>query len=65
MAEEDMIFGKNRHLFGGIQPSDMKVFSVFGGTNSIVITATLPNDTVVNGYTLCTVAGAVIRRKKK
>ena len=28
MAEEDLIFGKNRHFFGGIEPSNMLVFSV-------------------------------------
>ena len=64
MAEEDLIFGKNRHLFGGIEPSNMKKFSVIGtlgGKPSI--TAVLPDDTVINGQTLCTVAGAVIRRE--
>ena len=29
MAEEDLIFGKNRHFFGGIEPSNMKGFSVY------------------------------------
>lgn len=64
MAEEDMIFGKNRHLFGGIEPSNMKVFSVVENAGAKPnITATLPTDTVIEGQTLCTVAGAVIRRK--
>ena len=27
MAEEDLIFGKNRHFFGGIEPSNMLAFS--------------------------------------
>ena len=27
MAEEDIIFGKNRHFFGGIEPSNMITFS--------------------------------------
>ena len=63
MAEEDIIYGKNRHFFGGIEPSNMLAFSgEFVGT-SINITATLPNDTVIDGQTLCTVAGAVIRRR--
>lgn len=63
MAEEDLIYGKNRHFFGGIEPSNMLAFSgEFVGT-SINITATLPNDTVIDGQTLCTVAGAVIRRR--
>lgn len=65
MAEEDLIFGKNRHFFGGIEPSNMAEFSAVldGPSNKIRITATLPGDTVVNGQTLCSVAGAVIRRK--
>ena len=57
MAEEDLIFGKNRHFFGGIEPSNMLAFSAvfvaqYGG---VMIAATLPNDTVVNNQTLCTV----------
>ena len=67
MAEEDMIFGKNRHLFGGIEPSNMISFnatSVYsGGKDSVVILAELPLDTTVEGQQLCTVAGAVIRRR--
>lgn len=27
MAEEDLIFGKNRHFFGGIEPSNMRKFT--------------------------------------
>ena len=65
MAEEDLIFGKNRHFFGGIEPSNMLAFSAvfvpqYGG---VMIKATLPGDTVVNNQTLCTVEGASIRRK--
>lgn len=64
MAEEDLIYGKNRHFFGGIEPSNMKVFSVAMGAGSKPhITATLPDNTVIDGQTLCTVAGAMIRRK--
>lgn len=66
MAEEDIIYGKNRHFFGGIEPSNMVAFSgdfVEDAGNVISITATLPRDTVIDGQTLCTVAGAVIRRK--
>lgn len=68
MAEEDLIFGKNRHFFGGIEPSNMLVFQAASNyikstdTARIKITAKLPADTVVDGQTLCTVAGAVIRR---
>lgn len=63
MAEEDLIFGKNRHFFGGIEPSNMKTFTVSAEENAVQINAELPEDTVVNGQTLCTVKGAVIRRK--
>lgn len=64
MAEEDLIFGKNRHMFGGIEPSNMLEFSVARNAyGKIEITAQLPNETTVNGQLLCTVGGAVIRRK--
>ena len=62
MAEEDLIFGKNRHFFGGIEPSNMKTFKAEVSGEGVVLTAELPDDTVVDGQTLCTVAGAVIRR---
>lgn len=61
MAEEDMIFGKNRHLFGGIEPSNLKAFTAEAQGGVIYLTAELPDDTIVDGQTLCTVAGAVIR----
>ena len=63
MAEEDLIFGKNRHFFGGIEPSNMLAFSVAVESDAVKVTAKLPNDTVVNDQTLCTVEGAIIRRK--
>lgn len=63
MAEEDLIFGKNRHFFGGIEPSNMLAFSVVAEDGVVKVTATLPDDTVVNSQTLCTVEGAIIRRK--
>lgn len=63
MAEEDIIFGKNRHFFGGIEPSNMLRFTAVLENAKVKIDAQLPNDTVVNGQTLCTVAGAVIRKK--
>ena len=63
MAEEDLIFGKNRHFFGGIEPSNMMVFSITTENGLLKITATLPDDTIIDGQTLCTVSGAVIRRK--
>lgn len=69
MAEEDLIFGKNRHFFGGIEPSVMTVFKASKSTDSngnyaISIIASLPNDTVVGSQLLCTVAGAVIVRRE-
>lgn len=63
MAEEDLIFGKNRHFFGGIEPSNMQNFTAVIEGEHVKITAQLPTDTVINGQTLCTVEGAVIRRK--
>lgn len=63
MAEEDILFGKNRHLFGGIEPSNMIRFRSPIKRGKVCIEATPPNDTIVDGQTLCTVAGVVIRRK--
>ena len=67
MAEEDLIFGKNRHFFGGIEPSNMIEFSAnydaTGTVSRAKIVAKLPTDTMINGQTLCSVAGAVIRKK--
>ena len=63
MAEEDIIFGKNRHFFGGIEPSNMLKFVATLEDSKVKIEAQLPHDTVINGQTLCTVAGAVIRKK--
>ena len=69
MAEEDLLFGKNRHLFGGIEPSNMLCFLVSSAYNManrtamVQLSCTLPADTIINGQTLCTVAGAVIRRR--
>lgn len=63
MAEEDLIYGKNRHFFGGIEPSNMTAFSAYIENGVVKINAQLPGDTVVNGQTLCSIAGAVIRRK--
>lgn len=67
MAEEDLIFGKNRHFFGGIEPSNMLTFTAHGGMPRgqycVLITATLPNDTVINEQTLCTVKDLLIKVK--
>lgn len=63
MAEEDLIFGKNRHLFGGIEPSNMLTFNITSKTGAIKLLAILPKDTTIDGQVLCTVAGAVIRRR--
>ena len=66
MAIEDIIWGKNNHIFGGMAPSNMLVFTASLLTNDatqVEITARLPLKTTVNGQTLCTVAGVVIRKK--
>lgn len=63
MAEEDILFGKNMHMFGGIEPSNMTEFSATVADGHVRISATLPSDTVVDSQTLCTVGGAIIRRK--
>lgn len=67
MAEEDIIYGKKRHFFGGIEPSNMLKFKVnpyyVDDVYNINLVCELPNDTVIEGQTLCTVAGAIIRRK--
>ena len=68
MAEEDILFGKRMHLFGGIEPSNLKSFTMSviateGNKRLARLTMTLPNDTVIDGQTLCTVAGVVIRKK--
>ena len=62
MAEEDLLWGKNRHLFGGIEPSNMRRFTVSYVAGENVIDAKLPTDTIIDGQTICTVAGAVIRK---
>ena len=62
MAEEDLIFGRNRHLFGGIAPSNMLKFTVTRVNGNIQITAQIPKNTMVDGQLLCSVGGAVIRR---
>lgn len=64
MAEEDLIFGKNRHMFGGIEPSNMRTFVVKKINDRARIKAELPFDTIVDNQLLCTVKGAVIRRKE-
>ena len=68
MAEEDLLFGKNRHLFGGIEPSNMRAFDVSSSYSiddakaRIRIAGLLPFDTEIEGQRLCTVLGAIIRR---
>lgn len=64
MAEEDLIFGKKRHLFGGIEPSNMVKFEVIDDGTNVFVSATPPSDSIVDGQTLCTVAGAIVRRKE-
>lgn len=63
MSEEAILFGKKRHLFGGIEPSNMIRFRSPIKNGVVYIDAIPPKDTVIDGQTLCTVAGVVIRRK--
>ena len=67
MAEEDLLFGKNRHMFGGIEPSHMLKFSISVDHDSnplrVKINARLPLDTVIDKQTLCTVGGCIIRKR--
>lgn len=64
MAEEDALYGKFRHLYGGIAPSNMIKFSAsLNEAGKPQLECTLPKDTVIDGQTLCTVKGAIIRRK--
>lgn len=64
MAEEDVIFGKLRHLYGGIEPANMNRFEARVVDNHIQLICELPADTMIDGTILCSVKGAVIRRKK-
>lgn len=61
MAEEDLLWGKNRHLFGGIAPSNMLKFKAVKSNGQWFLDARLPKDTIIDGQTLCSVEGAVIR----
>lgn len=66
MAVEDIIFGKNRHMFGGIEPSNMLVFEAVEPvvqSGVVKINVQIPDDTVIDSQVLCTVAGAVIVRR--
>lgn len=62
MAEEDLIFGKNRHFFGGIEPSNMRKFQAFNQSAGIKLSLTFPKNTVVDDQTLCSIAGVAIRK---
>lgn len=65
MAEEDLIFGKERHFFGGIEPANMNHFSATSDAVSgkVRLSVSLPEDTIIDNQTLCSVEGVVIRRK--
>lgn len=72
MAEEDLIFGQKRHLFGGIAPGNMRKFEFrspmnyeqLSGKEGGQLIAVLPDHTIIDGQVVCSVAGAVIRRKR-
>ena len=69
MAEEYIIYGKNLHVFGGIEPSNVLGIELERIPNSdftgedIRLTVKAPKDTVVDGQVLCSVKGYVVRRK--
>lgn len=62
--EEDILFGKRRHLFGGIAPSNMLSFTgkINGADSTITLTTKLPLDTILDDQMICCVGGAVIRK---
>lgn len=60
--EEDILFGKTRHLYGGLEPSNVRLFSVYTSEGAAHLSVELPKDTVIDGQTLVTFAGATIRR---
>lgn len=62
--EEIVLFGKQRHFFGGIAPSNMLEFSgkFKSDISKYVITAKLPKDTIIDGQMVCCVDGAIIRK---
>ena len=62
MAEEDIIFGKNRHFFGGIEPSHVPSLEVVNSNGRVMIRGSFPDDTVVDGQMLCCISGVEIRR---
>lgn len=61
--EEDVLFGKHRHLFGGIAPSNMLAFTAKANkdNSTVTITAKLPKDTIIDNQMVCCVGGVVIR----
>ena len=63
--EEDILYGKKRHFFGGIAPSNMLNFKATydEATSKTTIRATLPKDTIIDDQMICCVGGAVIRKK--
>ena len=76
MAEEDVLFGKNRHLFGGMEPSTMQSFSITmrktdDGDVYAILRSKLPSDSTIPHpstgivQTVCSVGGAVIRKSTK
>ena len=78
MAIEDIIWAKNRHMFGGIEPPHMKTFIARQRYNEdkqkrvveIVIELpddlTIPKSLVSSGYdaSICTIGGVVIRKSE-
>ena len=66
MAIEDIIWAKNRHMFGGMEPDEVKTLyarlkTTDENVNNLTITVEKPVDTVIADQTLCSVAGVMIR----
>lgn len=73
MSIDSMLYGKNRHMFGGIEPGAIKSMSAvlrrIEGTNtaSVRIKIELPDDTVIPNSSgveqvVCSVGGAIVRK---
>lgn len=66
MALEDIFYARNRHYFGGIAPSNMKQLRCEYDSSNMAeyIYVELPDDTIIDGQTVCSVEGAVLRFKE-
>ena len=65
--EEDILYGKHRHFFGGIAPSNTRwLITVNDGVDTtganILVFGYAPLDTIIDGQMICCVGGIVIRK---